>query len=397
MSLLDIIRFAEGYLRIKVKGDGLERFLNLCSKNEISVWNIKRNKKELFVNIKIKDYKKIRILRRTIKFPPKLKIHKKYGLPFIIKSYEKRKGVAVGIILSFLILYFLSGFIWEVKVEGNTNIDSNQVIIACEELGIKKGISKNKIDPYNLKSLLVLKVEGIAWCSFNVEGSVLTVDISEAKDSSKESDNTPSNLIATHDGVIKNTKIEKGAKMIDLGQAVRKGDLLVSGALNYGEKTEFIKSEGKVIAETERIFKKTVPLKYEKKILSGKSKTLNVIDFFGLKIPLFVGNVKFDYEETITKKNFKMLGANLPITIISKNFKEINKIQTTRNEEETVNQALSEIAKDIRLLPIISVKITELKWENKGENIEVIMKTLCNENIAQEEKIIMSGPGKEEQ
>ncbi len=390
MSLLDIIRFANGYVRIKVNGDGVERFLNLCSKHRVPVWDIKRNQKELFVCLKIKDYKKIRLLRRTVKFPPKIKIHKKYGLPFIIKSYEKRKGIALGIILSIFILYFLSSFIWEIKVVGNTNISSNEVITACEELGIKKGIKKNKIDPYNLKSLLVLKVEGIAWCSFNVEGSVLTVDVSEAKDSSKEEDNAPSNLISTSDGIIKSTEISQGTKNIEIGEAVRKGDLLVSGALNYGEKTDFIKSEGIIIAETERIFTKQIPLTYNEKILSGKSKTLKVLDFFGLKIPLFLGNIKFDYEQTVTKKSLKMLGSKLPITIISKKFEQISVINTTRSEDEAVNEALSEIAKDIKLLPIREVKIVDLKWENKGDNIQVVMKTLCNENIAKEEKIILN-------
>ena len=147
MSLLNIIRFAEGYVRIRIKGDGAERFLNMCAKNKISVWNIKRSQKDLLVNLKIKDYKKIRILRRTFKFPPSFKIHKKYGLPFIISSYKKRKGIAVGILLSILILYFLSGYIWDVKVEGNENIPSQNIITACEELGIKKGIRKNKSGP----------------------------------------------------------------------------------------------------------------------------------------------------------------------------------------------------------------------------------------------------------
>ena len=391
MSLLDIIRFSKGFLRIKVNGDGAERFLNLCSKNKIALWNIKRNKEELLVNIKINDYKRIRTLRKTIKFPPKIKIYKKYGMPFIINSYNKRKGIAVGIILSLLILYFLTGFIWEVKVEGNKNINSDVVISACEELGVRKGIRKNKIDPYNLKSLLVLKVEGIAWCSFNVEGSVLTVDISEAKDSSKETDKSPSSLISTYDGVIKSTKIEKGIKMVDLGQAVRKGDLLVSGAVNYGEKTDFVKSEGSIIAETERDFTKTIPLNFEDKVLSGKSKTFKVLDFFGLKIPLFIGSINFDYEETITKKSIRMLGANLPVTIVSKKFDEIRRFQSVRTEEEAVNEALCDIAKDIKNLPIISLKITDLKWEIKDDAVEVYLKAACNEDIAKEEKIIISG------
>ena len=139
-----------------------------------------------------------------------------------------------------------------------------------------------------MKPDLILKCDGIAWCSFNVEGSVLTVDISEAKDSSKDKDIIPSNIIATTDGVIISAEVAKGTRIIENGQAVRKGDLLVSGAINYGEKTDFIQSEGTIIAETDRTFKKTVPFKFTEKVLTGKKRTLCVLDFFNLKIPLFL-------------------------------------------------------------------------------------------------------------
>ena len=148
-----------------------------------------------------------------------------------------------------------------------------------------------------------------------------------------------------------------------------------------------------MLFRSERVFKKIIPLTYNQKVLSGKTKTLKVLDFFGLKVPLFIGNIKFEYEESVTKKDLKMLGAKLPITIISKEFKEINIIKAQRTEEMALNQALSEIANDIKLLPIFSAKITDLKWENKGENIEVTMKATCDENIVKEEKIIISGEG----
>ena len=86
-----------------------------------------------------------------------------------------------------------------------------------------------------------------------------------------------------------------------------------------------------------------------------------------------------------------MLGANLPVTIVSKKFDEIRRFQSVRTEEEAVNEALCDIAKDIKNLPIISLKITDLKWEIKDDAVEVYLKAACNEDIAKEEKIIISG------
>ena len=390
MFLLDIIRFVRGYVRIKVSSDGAERFINLCSKNKIPIWDIKKCPQGFFVSIKIKDYKSLRKLRKNINFPPKFNIYKKYGLPFILKSYEKRKGIAVGIVLSLLFLNYLSSFIWDIKVIGNEQISTNEIIAACEELGVKKGIRKKKIDTYNLKPSLILKCDGIAWCSFNVEGSVLTVDISEEKDSSKNKENLPSNIVASADGVIKSTEISMGTKVVEVGQAIRKGDLLVSGAINYGEKTDFVKCEGTVIAETEKIFTKTVQFKYTDSFFTGKNKTLRVLDFFNLKIPLFLGGIRFKNQVETKKHNLKMFGRELPISITSKNFMEISENERARSEEEALNQALSEIAVDIKNLPITSVEIVDFFWEKRDENLEVCLKVKCLEDIALEEKIIFN-------
>lgn len=390
MFLLNFIRFIRGYVRIKVEKDGVERFINLCSFNKIVIWGIKNSSQGFFVNIKVTDYKKLKSLRKTINFPPKFRIQRKYGLPFILKSYEERKGLAVGIILSLLLLNLLSSFIWDVKVVGNENIPTSKIIATCEELGVKKGIRKRTIDTYNLKPDLILKCDGIAWCSFNVEGSVLTIDISEAKDSAKDQKISPSNIVATTDGVIISAEVAKGTRLIENGQAIRKGDLLVSGAINYGEKTDFIQSEGTIIAETDRTFKKTVPFMFTEKVLTGKKRTLCVLDFFNLKIPLFLGEVRFDSQVETKTRTTKLFGRELPISIKSKTFKEIIEIQKERSEENTINQALSEIAEEIKNLPITKVNVVDLLWENKGDYLEVILNAKCYEDIGRQEKIIFN-------
>lgn len=390
MFLLNVIRFIRGYVRVKVEREGAERFINLCSFNKIAVWDIKNSYQGLFVNVNIKDYKMLRKIRRKIKFPPKFRIYKKYGLPFILKSYEKRKGIAVGIILSLLLLNLLSNYIWDIKVIGNEQIPTSKIIAVCEELGVKKGIRKRELDTYNLKPSFVLKCDGIAWCSFNVEGSVLTVDISEAKDSSKDKDTIPSNIIATADGVIISAEISKGTRLVENGQAIRRGDLLVSGAINYGEKTDFIKSEGIIIAETDRIFTKTVPFKFKKNILTGKERTLKVLDFFNIKVPLFLGKVRFNSQEKTSTTNVKMFGRELPISITSKTFNEIIETDVERTEEDAINQALCEIVCEIKNLPITNIQIVDFTWENKGDCLEVFLKTKCYENVGEEEKIIFN-------
>ena len=390
MFFLLIIRFVRGYVIVKVEKNGAERFVNLCSKNRISVWNIKSNTNEMLISMRIKDYVRLKNLRKNIKFPPKFKIYKKIGLPFILKSYEKRKGVAVGIILSLILLNFLSNYVWDIRVVGNEKIPTNEITSVCEELGVKIGIRKRTIDTYSLSPSLILKCDGIAWCSFNIEGSVLTVEISEEKDSQNDNEKSASNMIATFDGVIKSMKISSGTNIVHIGDAVRKGDLLVSGAINYGEKTNFIKCEGEVIAETERTFVKSIPSKYYINVFNGKSKRLKVLNFFNIKVPLYLGGIRYENLSETKTSVLKMFGRNLPITLVSKTFSEIVETEVLRNEDEILNQALCEIAMEIKTLPITDVKIVDILRVDRGDSIEVALKTKCLENIAMYQEIKMN-------
>ena len=46
----------------------------------------------------------------------------------------------------FLIIVFLSQFIWNIEVIGNKTIDRKDIIKSCEEIGIKEGVPAAAID-----------------------------------------------------------------------------------------------------------------------------------------------------------------------------------------------------------------------------------------------------------
>ena len=88
MIFKNLESYISGYLRINIEGYYIERFINICRKENIPVWNIKKEKDiRLAFNIKIKDFKKICKIAKTTKC--KLKIKKKKGFPFILNKKER--------------------------------------------------------------------------------------------------------------------------------------------------------------------------------------------------------------------------------------------------------------------------------------------------------------------
>lgn len=162
MSLLGVVRYFNGYLDISVKGDCAEQFINICTKNKITVWRIRKKLGNLTLRILVSDYKNIRKLRKDLKLKLKIRIIKKHGIRFKIYKYRKRKGIAVGLIFFFVFLIFMSNFIWTIEIKGNDKISKNEIISVCRELHVYEGIYKRNIDTYDLPLKLILNLNGIA-------------------------------------------------------------------------------------------------------------------------------------------------------------------------------------------------------------------------------------------
>ena len=82
MFMLRVFRNITGYVKFYGKGVFPERFLNLCAKENILVWNSKVNVNEMTGCMHIHDYKNIKKIAK--KSSMRLKITKKRGLPFLV-------------------------------------------------------------------------------------------------------------------------------------------------------------------------------------------------------------------------------------------------------------------------------------------------------------------------
>lgn len=381
-------RFIFGFLTIKIFGENGERVLNAAAYNGINIWNLRCKKRSITGNISIKDFKKLRYVKRGIKC--KIKIMDKKGIVFYTNKYKNRFGFIVGAIIFASVLIFLSNFVWIINIEGNEKISTAEIINSCKKIGIYEGIKKNKINSKYDAQRLSLQQKDISWCSLNIEGSVLTVNLSESAVSDKEQRQNPSNLKADFEGKIKKIDVTSGNTVVKVGDTVSKGDLLVSGVIQNLSSIHFVHSEGVVIAETKRTFSAKGEYIQTTNIKTGDNIKKYTLSFFNIKIPLYLGNVKQHYNYTVDIKNLMLLGKKIPIKIACERYDILQEKTVTYDKvmlEEILYNNIKNQVEEFNFIRATEGE-KEITYTENGMLLNIVY--FCEENIAAQDKILLN-------
>ena len=380
--MIEFYRYLKGYVKVKIVGDNAERFINICVSDGLIIWSILKIGDSIIFCLLAKDFRKLLSLKHIFSAKIRIKLVEKKGLPFKIKKYFIRKGIPIGIAIFLLINIILSQFIWCIDIKGNKTISDEQILNECLKLGIEIGSNRKKVDTYSAKQQLGMSLKNIAWVSLNIEGSKLTVNISEAVDNKKEIQN-PRNIVALCDGIIKRIEITKGMKNIEINQAVKKGDVLVSGIVENSENIHFLSAEGSVIAETKHSFDKTVSKQFNALLPKKRRSIRQVFKFFWLNIPLYLSDISFKGESYIQNKKISLFGNELPIGFTQRVFTETQDKTTNVDEKTAKNIALYEVIQDLRKLKIENISDYDCIVKDDKENYQVTIYLKCLQDICE--------------
>ena len=389
MYIMKLLRSCKGYIIFSIDGNFPERIINMISSRNILIWNIEKKDGTIHIYTIAKNYKEISKLAKKIGL--KTRVIERIGIYFFIKRYKKRMGILVGLIMFISILLFMQNFVWTINIFGNQNISSEYIYEKSQQLGLKKGAFIPYLDFKQIQKDLMVKLENISWLSINNRGTNIDIEIREGVEKPYIEDENPSpkNIIALKDGKILEMNIFKGDKVLNIGDYVLEGDLIVSGMYKDKYENEFIvSSSGNVIAET--LYEKEFNIKlYNKEKVYIKDKSRYILDFFGIKIPLYIStkiNENYDIEKSV--KNLKFFGKNLPI-IIYKNKYNIFDMQDIILTEEQADIALEKYLENYEKFDLNQIEILERNIDKSIIDNQVFYKInyICKENIAKEKDI----------
>lgn len=229
--VLQMLRYGKGHVRIRVRGASYERFLNMCAKHEILIWDLQCVGNAYEMNISIQGFRMLKPMAR--KCGVKIQILKKYGLPFFLYRNRHRKLLFAGIVCGFCLMMTLSCFIWDIQISGNQALTEDVIFdfLTQEEIGC--GVWKSRVDCKELAASLRKQFDNLIWVSAKIEGTRLLIDVQENTDLTldEEIKYGPSDLISNVTGTVESIVTRSGVPKVKAGDAVSEGDLLVEGRL----------------------------------------------------------------------------------------------------------------------------------------------------------------------
>lgn len=344
------IRYIKGSLIIRLGGDYLERFFNMCRMHEIYLWNIKRENETCICEVYAADFKRlVPFLRKT---GTRAKVIKKSGIPFYFPFIKKRIIFFAGVVACLVMLYLVTGYVWAIEYVGNLQISDDEMTDFLEEENIHYGIKKSSINCEEEEKRLRKRFENVTWTSIYFEGTKLYVEVKEnEKAEPVETRLRGTNIIANEAGVITSIITRNGVPMVKAGDSVEKGDVLVAGNVPIYNEEQLIAGYHiydadadisiRTLTEYHASLKKTYP-----QICYMKNDTsVGFLEAFGHHVDAFPiyellhGKKTVPYETTTEKKQLILLdNIYLPIYYgkISKKEYYIRYMTYTKDEMEAL-------------------------------------------------------------
>ncbi len=360
--LIHFLKWFQGYLYVKIKGYSPERFINLCSSRKILLWNLRKVEDGYVFFISINGFKQLRPVARKTKTRPI--VLRRFGLPFYIHKYKKRKGLLIGIAAFGIILYMLSQYIWNIGVSGQYTHTEEAIIKYLNSIDVSVGTRKGKINCQKIEEQIRKEYVDIGWVSAEIKGTRLLIKITETNmPAPYQQKNKPCHIVATRDGKITSMITRVGTPMVQVGAQVKKGDILVSGIIDImGDNgillnKEPVVSDADIVLRTNYEYKNSFSMKYIDKEYNQENFKVYGISMFDKKFFVWNPLKKFnstDKYDIIMDENYWKLNNSfyLPVKWIKKEFLGYNQVTKKYTKEEAEEKALEQLNRYIE-------KITE--------------------------------------
>ena len=311
---------------------------------------------------------------------------KRGGLPYWLYTHRKRWGLFAGGLCAILLFWLSAHFVWSVRITGNEALTSTEIKSLLADEGLEIGTYLPGLRMSEIETKVLLHTDALAWISVHMEGTVAVVQVIEQK-TPPESKTAPANLVASRDGQIEYLELYRGTPVVGVGQAVRAGDLLVSGVRDSQTVGfQVTRAAGNVMARTDRELTIEIPLTYEKKVYSTVKKGQITLQFFKFSMIFFKnsGNEGLPCDIIEMKASAERFGlSDLPVSVTREEIRPYRLESAERTPEEALDlayadlaQALSELSSDIRILR------KEISTTISDTSLILTCHLYCLENIA---------------
>lgn len=309
------------------------------------------------------------------------------GLPTKVKGFFKRYGIALAIFLVILLELLSSSVVWDIRIEGDfSDSEKNELLDELSLSGLEVGNFWCRLDKDKIERDVLISSDNISWLNINRRGTVAY--ISAVKKVYHEEEQKPkgySNVVASRDGIIEEILVKEGIAVVEVGESVRAGELLITGVIPTDKGGGYLYAQGEVVARFSMDIVARAEAVVSEKVYVGEKKQDFIINFFGFNINIFkkYRNSSMLCDIIEKKEDIYILGVKLPISYTVREIYEyelakrkLSIADMTALAREELTNKLNDRLKDSELISIkTTASFTEDYYEMKASIV-------LSENIA---------------
>ena len=177
-----------------------------------------------------------------------------------INSAQRRCVLIVAVCIMIALTAWLPTRVLFILIDGNREISDKLILEKAEICGIQFGVPRHLVRSEGVKNRLLSELPQLRWVGVNTKGCVAVISVVEKEKLSTEQDPVNiSSIIASCDGVIQELTVYSGTPLCQPGQAVRKGQMLVSGYTDCGLTIRAEGAHAEIVAQTKRSLTTVTP------------------------------------------------------------------------------------------------------------------------------------------
>lgn len=305
--------------------------MNMCRHHNIAMWHIQK-KENVYFSVYASEF--IKLIPLSLKTSTKPHIVRKKGLPFRIQNMKRNWTFYSGFFVFLILLSVLSSFVWEITYNGQSSYSKETLEKTVESMDVYTGMKRSRLDCDAIEKRIREIYPDISWVSAEEMGSVLKISIKEGKKTiTHEKASAPKHLTALYDGVVQSIMVNRGIARVKKGQRVKKGDILISGVVpitddnNEVAENMAVAAKGEVTILAEKKISEPIPVRYQKKVYTGKIlRGFYIVlgnQSFSLKNPLkrFDNSLKYDTMNTVCVNRI-IHPLSYPVRITEREYRE---------------------------------------------------------------------------
>ena len=316
--------------------------VSLLAQNNIRCSEIRKDNEKIVINVPLYSLRKVRKLLNEHDFS--FETIKMKGIPSLFINCRTKYGMLFGITIFLAMIIFSGKYIWSFQVSGNSYISDEEIIGILDDLGCGVGTKINDIDFDKLHNRFLMECKDISWISVNMDGVIAKVEVLEVNRGKVDTEGF-ANIVASESGQIERITLVKGKPQVEIGDVVKKGELLISGVESYreGELTFYENADGAVFANVNRTIKAHVKKEKVVKNRTGNFMELKRLKIFNLNINLFGkgGNYYDEYDIITENRQIVLFGiVELPLWTVSEKIYELSDVVVSLSKTELEAEAI---------------------------------------------------------